>query len=114
MIGSLEDSDLAKMDFETKLRKWFNQFDTESFDVVTHCKKLEDLLNNETATKTLFQEADANQDLKKDSKPHRFVKTLGDRQPQQPDNSVLNLCDIFEVCKAMDRSFYGEMKVDVS
>ena len=114
MIGSLEDSDLAKMDFETKLRKWFNQFDTESFDVVTHCKKLEDLLNNETATKTLFQEADANQDHKKDSKPHRFVKALGDRQPQQPDNSVLNLCDIFEVCKAMDRSFYGEMKVDVS
>ena len=97
MIRSLEDSDLAKMDLETKLRKWFNEFDpfdTGSFDVVTYCKKLEDLLNKETATKTLFQKADANQGLKKYFKPHRFVKTLGDRQFQQPDNSVLNLCDI--------------------
>ena len=113
MIRSLEDSDLAKMDLETKLRKWFNEFDpfdTGSFDVVTYCKKLEDLLNNETATKTLFQEADVNQGLQKYFKPHRFVKTLGDRQFQQPDNSVLNLCDIFEVCKVN----YGPPKVDAS
>ena len=107
MIRSSEDSNLAKVDLETKLRIWFNEFDTDSFDVVTHCKKLEDLLNDETATKT---EADANQDLKKYSKPHRFVKTLGDRQFQRPDNSVLNLCDIFEVCKVD----YGQVKVDAS
>ena len=99
MIRSLEDSNLAKMDLEAKLRIWFSKFDTDSFDVVTHCKKLEDLLNDETATKTVFQEVDANQDLKRYSKPNRFVKTLGDRQFQQPDNSVLNLCDLFEICK---------------
>ena len=98
------------MDLETKLRRWFHEFDTDPFDVVTHCKKLEDLLNDEAATKTVFQEAAADQDLKKYSKPHRFVKTLGDRQFQQPDNSVLNLCDIFEVCKVN----YGQVKVVVT
>ena len=98
------------MDLETKLRKWFNEFDTGSFDVVTHFNKLEDLLNDETVTKTFFQEADANQDPKKISKSHRFVRTLGYKQFKQPDNSVLNLCDIFEVC----RPLYGQVKVDAS
>ena len=110
MIGGLENSNLAKMDFETKLRKWFNEFDTGSFDVVTHCNKLEDLLNDETVTKTVFQEADANENQKKIPKSHRFVKTLGCKQFQQLDNSVLNLCDIFEVC----RPLHGQMKVDAS
>ena len=110
MIGSLEDSNLAKMDLETKLRKWFNEFYIGSFDIVTICNKLENLLNDETVTKTVLQEADTNQDPKINSKSHRFVKTLGYKQFQQPDNSVLNLCDIFEVC----RPFFGQVKVDAS
>ena len=110
MIGSLEDSNLAKMDLETKLRKWFKEFYIGSFDIVTICNKLENLLNDETVTKTVLQEADTNQDPKINPKSHRFVKTLGYKQFQQPDNSVLNLCDIFEVC----RPFFGQVKVGAS
>ena len=57
MVGSLEDSNLVKMDLETKLRKWFNEFYKGSFDIVTICNKLEDLLNDETVTKTVVQKA---------------------------------------------------------
>ena len=57
MVGSLEDSNLVKMDLETKLRKWFNEFYKGSFDIVTICNKLEDLLNDETVTKTVVQKS---------------------------------------------------------
>jgi len=101
------------MDFETKLMNWFDEIDTEFFDVVSHCKKLEDMLNDATTSgdNIPLHDVDSNKDRKICHKNTcEFVRTsVNSGQPQH--NNFLNLCDVFELCKR-ELPRYGVTKVD--
>lgn len=50
------ESSLEIVKLERKLRKWFNEIDTDSFDFGAHYKAFEALLNDETCTDSLHHQ----------------------------------------------------------
>ena len=81
------------MDLETKLSNWFEEIDTDSFDVVSHYKKLEDVLNDTTTSSIYSCDETSNNSHKGCHKTTcNFVTTFSQHI------QILNFCDIFDVC----------------
>ena len=88
------ESSLEIMKLERKLREWFNEIDTDSFDLGAHYKALEALLNDETCTDNLPHQT-VIPDQPAYSKLHKFVKTN-----KRDRTSLLNLCDVLIAFKS--------------
>ena len=93
------------MDMENNLRVWFQEINDESFDVVAHCKKLENILNE-------IPKCSDGEGSGKDyrTKSHMYVRTMASHLPHE--NTVFNLNDLFELSKRILPA-YGVTKVDI-